>query len=648
MSRMLELIQEWEDRLEMGDLVTPEELCMNQTDVDPSTLRQYIEKLQKLNHVLEVYPDAETRIPASSTNGTTGIPAELVGYELKGSLGDSGMGVVVRASEIDLQRDVAIKFLPKMANANRFLREAQVLALLKHPNIVPIYHSQLRNGNPYFVMEYVTGGNLADRVTVLAKQPVVDVVRLMIKVTNAVHFAHGQGVIHRDLKPANILLDENGEPKVTDFGLAKLRGNAEEPEIQVGNDTIPNSTALTRTGTHVGTPSYMAPEQYVANEMSPQVDIWALGVILYECLTGNRPFQGKRFENLQPQVLFLEPPSMRSIRKEIPVALETIVQKCMKKSPAERYQSAAELAKDLERLEQPRNGARTFARIGVSAAFLLVPMVLYLVYGRHQSADSTPITMPTETKLLTSNGEYLNVVKPIQVQLSNGEKVDLIKPYVNPVGYRLLESADIRLSQRQEDGSLTVFHNNLCYMELLPSVGIDRYRITAKIRHDYLAATRGYVGIYHCYQQAVNSVGTLHCCYLHALSDPSQIENDIALVRPLFSSSFSGFIGKGGQQINYREAFPSHVIQRKDHPKGWHTIQLDVDHNDVTVHFDGKLLGSSNTTGRELNFQSQGPGKDTQLLLQANDFRFPTSGAVGLYIHAGCISVQNFSIEPLP
>jgi Protein kinase domain len=474
------------------------------------------------------------------------------------------------------------------------------------------------------------------------------VVRLMIKVTNAVHFAHCQGVIHRDLKPANILLDDNGEPKVTDFGLAKLRGNAEEPEIQQGNDTIPNSTALTRTGTHVGTPSYMAPEQYVANEMTPQVDIWALGVILYECLTGNRPFLGKRFENLQPQILFIEPPSMRSIRKEIPVALETIVQKCMKKSPAERYQSAAELAKDLERLQQPRNYVRTFARIGATAAFLVVPLVLYLVFGRHQAAESKPITMPTETKSSPSNEVYLNVVKPLQVQLSKGEKVDLIKPYVKPVGYRLHESTDIRLSQRQEDGSLTVFHNNLCYMELLPSVGIDRYRITTKIRHDYLAATRGCVGIYHCYQQAVNSVGTLRCCNLYALSDPSQLENEVVLKKPVFSSSFIGFIENGGQQHYFTESYPSHMVQRKDPPKGWHTLQIDVDHNDVKVHFDDKLLGSSNMTRRELNFQSQGPAKENKLLLQANDFRFSTSGAVGLYIQAGCISVQNFSIEPLP
>jgi len=649
-NKVLQLLQEWEDRQAHGTPITPEELCKEHPDVDPTTLRRYIRDMQKLNRVLEDTHSNDTRSDKQGDN--TEIANDLPGYELQGELGKGGMGLVLLALETDLQRHVAIKLLPKMANVNRFYREAQVLARLKHPNIVPIYHANLRNGQPYFAMEYVVGGNLADQVGTLSKGPIKDVIRLMSKVARAVQCAHEHGVIHRDLKPANILMDAHGEPRVTDFGLAKLHGIEDEHISKVGDDMIPESMSLTKSGSQIGTPSYMAPEQYGSDEFTQQIDIWALGVILYELLTGRRPFIGKRFEDLQPQVLHDDPPKPRSIRKEIPAALESIVLRCLKKSPAQRYRSAAELANDLDRYLQPR---WTIAKLlaGAAAVALATSAVVYLSGSNPQPVAATNPTSPIPSAQepppdpSPAKVQYLKAVEPLLQQLKRKEKVELVKRGEKPRASLLQEGTEARINVRADDGSLTVFHPIVCYLELLPAVELERYRITAKYRHDYQVNETGRVGIYHCYHQSQKPQGTLHCFSLQAIVDPVQKQHNMPMEKPLFSSTLYGFMDYSGQMHGFREETPAFQVMPNGKPVGWHTIQLDVDHADVTTVFDGQPLGTFNLTGRELAFQSQGPQKQRELRLTPKDFRFPPHGAVGICIQYGAISVQSFTIEPL-
>jgi tetratricopeptide (TPR) repeat protein/tRNA A-37 threonylcarbamoyl transferase component Bud32 len=271
--------------------------------------------------------------------GTPAKPLTLAGYEILGELGRGGMGVVYKARQLSLRRTVALKRLladaaraPAMA---RFRREAEAVARLSHPNIVQIHEVGEHGGLPFFSMELCPGGSL-DRKLAGSPLPATQAAALVRTLARAVHAAHQAGIVHRDLKPANVLLAEDGTPKVTDFGLAKW---------------LDSESSRTQSGTIVGTPNYMAPEQAAGHSraIGPRTDVWALGAILYECLTGTPPFAGESVWQTLDQVRFQEPVAVRRLQPKAPGDLETICLKCLHKDPARRYQSAADLADDLER-----------------------------------------------------------------------------------------------------------------------------------------------------------------------------------------------------------------------------------------------------------------------------------------------------------
>ena len=271
---------------------------------------------------------------------TAEAPVAPPGYEIMGELGRGGMGVVYKARHLRLGRVVALKMVLSGSYASstelvRFLGEAESVARMQHPNIVQIFETGQFAGLPYFTLEFVDGGNLTAKLGGTPLPP-REAARLVEALAWAVHSAHEQGIIHRDLKPANVLLTGDGTPKITDFGLAKH---------------IATGEGITQSGAIMGTPSYMAPEQASdgGKHVGPLVDVYALGAILYECLTGRAPFLGPTPLETVMQVLEAEPTPVRQLQPSTPRDLETICLKCLQKDPRRRFADARGLAEDLRR-----------------------------------------------------------------------------------------------------------------------------------------------------------------------------------------------------------------------------------------------------------------------------------------------------------
>ncbi len=290
--------------------------------------------------------------------GATGPPQEgvavpaVAGYDGLELVGRGGMGKVYRAHHITLGRIVALKVLahePDERMLARFAEEARAVARLHHPNICPLFETGTVEGRPWFAQEFLDGGSLAQKLGGVPQDPHV-AAGLVETIAHAVQYSHENGILHRDLKPGNILLAGDGTLKVTDFGLAKVLAAP-------GTDSTQEAGGgLTRTGEIVGTPGYMPPEQAsgVVTGLGPATDVYALGAILYEALTGRPPFQAPDALQTLLMVLAMDPVSPRVLQPKVPRDLETICLKCLEKAPKRRYATARELAEDLGRFREGR------------------------------------------------------------------------------------------------------------------------------------------------------------------------------------------------------------------------------------------------------------------------------------------------------
>jgi serine/threonine protein kinase len=287
---------------------------------------------------------ADLGFPLAPPEGPDEI-GRLGPYGILRLLGSGGMGIVFAARQVHPGRVVALKMLPSGPASGwqrlaRFHGETEVVARLQHGNIVPVYEVGEYDGRPYYTMEYLDGGSLAGRLAAapLAPRAAAELAQTLAR---AVHFAHERGFVHRDLKPANVLLAADGTPKIADFGLAKQLGE------HAGDPAAPYRT---ESGAILGTPGYMAPEQAEGKkEVGPAADVYALGAILYECLTGRPPFKAATVLETLDQVRGQEPVPISRLQPRVPRDLETVCLKCLAKEPARRYGSAAALADDLGR-----------------------------------------------------------------------------------------------------------------------------------------------------------------------------------------------------------------------------------------------------------------------------------------------------------
>lgn len=319
--------------------------------------------------------------PSSQDAGTHN--ARFGGYELLEEINRGGMGVVYRARELRLNRIVALKMIlagefAGEDHVRRFRLEAEAAAQLEHPGIVPIHEIGAVGGQPFYTMSFVEGAGL-DQFGEHGVPDITRAARIIQQVAEAVDYAHQHGIVHRDLKPANILVDEEGFPRITDFGLAKRTDG---------------SSDLTRTGQILGTPGYMAPEQAAgeSKEIGAAADIYSLGGLLYFVLTGRPPFQAANVLDTLVQSLQGEPTLPRMLNRSVPRPLEQICMRCLERAPAERYLSAGEVAKDLDRFLQGQpvharpptavERLRRFARRAPALSVHLVALSLLLLVAQ--------------------------------------------------------------------------------------------------------------------------------------------------------------------------------------------------------------------------------------------------------------------------
>ena len=352
-------------------------------------------------------------------------------YRILNGLGGGGMGLLYRAEDIKLGRQVALKFLPQESAKDslalrRFEREARAASALEHPNICPIYEFGEHNGLPFLVMQLLEGETLQELLSAAgAAKPPLNVHKLLdlgIQINRGLEAAHRQGIIHRDIKPANIFITTQGQAKILDFGLAKLapvaalnsttqnllNGDAEtsaETEAHAAPDLV-----LSRTGAVMGTAGYMSPEQVRGENLDARTDLFSFGLALYEMATGKRAFTGDTWPAFQEAILRRMPDAPRKINPDIPAELEEVIKKALEKNRDVRYQTASEMRSDLENLQQklaPKHLPRWWV---VAAGIILTLLVAATVFLLKQPPKVVSVTPEIKLRQLTTNSSENPVI----------------------------------------------------------------------------------------------------------------------------------------------------------------------------------------------------------------------------------------------
>lgn len=582
------------------------------------------------------------------------------GYRMMEVLGRGGMGIVFRAWQEELEREVAVKFLlrsPRHSAAHnlRFAQEARVLARLRHEHIVPVYEAALHLGEPYFVMELMTGGSVAAERQRFGDPRSVS--RLVAQVARAVQHAHKNEVVHRDLKPANILLDELGRPRVSDFGLAKLFNTSEDPIGRSKIDAIDPSTprdgnALTTSNAVLGTPVYMAPEQLTSSQtIGPPVDIWALGIILFELLTGQRPFSPASPGGLIKAIIECDPPLPRTLKPPIPAALEAVVLKCLEKVPINRYASAGALADDLElwlRGEAPL--AYPDSRAGGALRWMRRHAALVVILA--------VIVIAAAGVVATGITSYLNdperVRESIASTLKSGRPVQLLGELGPPANHTLPIGSETTQLSEEVHRPFYVSTHGIALIELWSDLP-KRYSLEVELRHEDNPVD-GTVGLYFDYQNSSPQIAQANC-YVISYSDrgknarqetfPDGIGSRIALSLQHFE------LGQGGNVFDHTHRINNQLTNIPPSPapgpSPWRRLRVEVGMEAIALHW----IPGSQREDQSIRLPNSVFERKARLLrlempeLSNYQGRPPTRGSAGLYVGRSAASFRHAVLTPL-
>lgn len=589
--------------------------------------------------------------PEELSRGPAALPRDFGRYALLEELAHGGMGIVYRARDPLFDQTVALKmirggFQPTPDDLIRFGQEARVGSRVKHPHIIPVYEIGCFEGQHYFTMKLVEGGSLNQHRQRFFADPRA-ATGLVAKVARAVHCAHQGGILHRDLKPANVLLDQDDEPLVADFGLAKV---------------LDASTDLTHTGQVLGTPGYMAPEQAAGQPgaISVRTDVWSLGVILYELLCGQRPFPGRGRDEVIGQILSSDPPTLRTLRPELDPGLEAVVLKCLEKDPAQRYDSAGALADDLESWtagRQPRvRPPGVFARLATrarrhslvllgSSLVLALTAVLAIVLGGPDPAEAERVRREAARRK-----EFL---EPLQRQLAEGQSVVLIGASGGPawsVWSLVEEEAMQAVAQRDNLFEIDAW-KGISLLELLADPQQERYRFRAEVQHSIAPRTGGEVGIYVGDSAHPTRAGVVHCFAALAFNDGADLgerpRNDVRLRMHMSWREPSGRVPYHHMDLGVAMPFEPGGI--RDRARPWRPVSIEVTPDEIRAFWGEQLIGAAERNSGKKRLQLAIDQLPSRMAPEPEKVRpeIRPRGALGLYVrHAGA-RFRNVVVEPL-
>ena len=373
------------------------------------------------------------------------VPGSRLGaYEIVAPLGAGGMGEVHRAHDTRLRRDIALKVLPGAVASSperlaRFEREARIVARLNHPNIVTLHSIEEADGVRFLTMELVEGRNLADLVAP-GGLPLAQALDLMIPLADALAAAHEQGVVHRDLKPANVMVTHEGRVKVLDFGIAKL---LTAPDAPGRSGTEATSAPLTAAWEVVGTVPYMAPEQIFGEAVDARTDLFSLGILIFELVTGRRPFGGTSLGEVAAAITREEPPVLTSIRPDLPADLQHIVGRCLEKRPGDRFQTAAELANKARALQRALERGAMPAAAAASAGVASIAVLPFDNLSGDSGQDYFADGIVEEIITGLSRIKWLFVISRNSTFIYKGKPVD-VKAVGRNLGVRYVLQGSVR------------------------------------------------------------------------------------------------------------------------------------------------------------------------------------------------------------